>query len=250
MAVPISTYFGWNANVTYSKWDVAYGATVGDTRYFYSTVNSNVGADPNARFVFSPTLTSRTQNVMRVSFNQTGTIYPTQGSVVVVSGISPDSSANFTGVILAGGSGWVDYLNPGLDAANPTTIGGVTFPIHPYWTTGFYWLPSWTTDVTNQVQVINTQLGEGYSQRMNPVINSNSLGWSLIFSERGDKETASLLNFLQVAGGAQSFAINFPVGKIYNAANLKYVAGPVKHSLTSFGLNSVSVPVTQVFDIG
>ncbi len=248
-AIPLNQFSQWNTNYNYAKWDVAYGATAGDTRYFYATTAS-FGADPRAQFVFSPTQTSRTSNVMRVSFNQTGTIYLQQGSVVVVSGISPDSSANYTGLALAGGAGYVDFLNPGLDTTNAVLAGGVTAPIHPYWTTGFYWIPSWSTEATNNVAVVEAKLGEGYSQRMNPVINSNSLSWNLVFAERTDKETMGMLTFLQVAGGATPFYLNFPIGNIFNQANLKYTAGAPKTSLSSFGLNQTAFSATQVFDIG
>ncbi len=153
---------------------------------------------------------------------------------------------------MAGGPGYVDYLNPGLNVTNGILAGGVTAPCHPYWTTGFWWIPSWSTQATHNEQVINTQLGEGYSSRTNPVINSNSLSWNLTFAERTDKEVMALLNFLQVAGGATPFVLSFPIGNLYNNPRLKYITTPgsaPKHDLTSFGLSTVTVPLTQVFDI-
>ncbi len=99
------------------------------------------------------------------------------------------------------------------------------------------------------MQVINTKLGEGYSQRMNPVINSNSLSWNLVFAERTDRETMGMMTFLQVAGGATPFYLNFPVGNIYPAANLKYISGPVREGFSSYGLSQNSFTATQVFDI-
>lgn len=250
MAVPINNYFGWNSSYVYAKWDVAYGATAGDTRYFYSTVDNNLNAKPTAVFSYTPTQTTRTDNVMRTSFTQTGTAYFQPGSVVVVANIEPDASANYTGVVLAAGAGYVDYLNPGLTTSNAVTAGTVSAPIHPYWTTGFYWVPSWTTDVTHNAEVINTKLGEGYSQRMNPAINSNSLSWSMTFAERTDREAGALLTFLQNQGGVTPFKLPFPVGLIYNRADLKYINQPARHVMTSYGLNTVTVPVTQVWDIG
>jgi phage-related protein len=249
MTVTTYNFPSWNANYNYSKWDVIYGSSVSDTRYFYATIAS-YGADPLGQYVFSPLTLSRTDNVNRVTFNQTGTIFFQPGSVVVVSGIQPDPSCNYTGVVLTAGSGYVDYLNPGLNVSNVVTAGGVRAPIHPYWTTGFYWIPSWTTDVTHETAVIKTQLGEGYSQRQTTTINSNSLAWNLVFAERSDKEIASMLNFLQNYGGATPFKLAFPVGNLYNRADLQYVSGPPRHGLTAYGLNAVTVPVNQVFDIG
>ncbi len=249
-AVPLNSFSQWNPNYAYTKWDVVTVPYAGQTVYFYSLVDSNFGNNPTGRYVFAPTQTTRQSNVMRVSFTQTGTINFGQGSVVVVSGITPDSSANYTGLLLAGGAGYADYLNPGLDTTNAVTAGGVTAPIHPYWTTGFAWIPSWSTEVTNNVAVVTAKLGEGYEQRQNPVINSNSLSWNLVFAERTDKETMAMLTFLQVAGGATPFVLAFPVGNLYNQPGLKYKAGAPKQGLSSYGLNQTSFTADQVFDIG
>lgn len=254
MAATTFSFFNWNNVYTYAKWDVIYGATASDTRYFYSTTDNNVGADPNAQFVFSPTKTVRTENVMRVYFNQTGTTTFQPGSIVNISGIAPDSSANYSGTVLAvgalGPSGYVEYLNGGLDTTNAVTAGGVRAPIHPNWTTGFYWVPSYTTDASHDQAVVQAKLGDGYSQRQSFAINSNSLAWNLVFDERTNKETRALLNFLQDKGGATPFVMNLPLGGLYNKAGLQYVSQPAKHRMGSFGLNQVTVPVVQVFDIG
>lgn len=248
-AIPTYTFFGWNNAYSYDKWDVVIDTSVTPTQYFYSTVGTNVGANPNSTFVYSPTLSTRTDNVMRLSFTQTGTTYFQQGSVVVISGLAPDA-ANYTGLALAGGPGYVDYLNPGLNTSNVVTAGGVRAPIHPYWTTGFYWIPSWSTEVTHNMEVVTAKLGEGYSQRFNPVINSNSLSWNLVFAERTDKETMGMLTFLQVQGGATPFVLDFPVGRLFNKPGLRYISQPLRDGLTSFGLNATSFVATQVFDIG
>lgn len=249
MAIPNYSFYNWNNTTIYSKWDVIYGSAPGDTRYFYSTLNNNLNYNPATTYAFTATQTTRTDNVMRVSFNQTSPINFQQGSVVNVYNVTPDSTANYTGLVLAAGSGYIDYLCPGLNATNVATNGTVKAPIHPAWTTGFMWIPSWSTEVSHEMAVINTKLGEGYSQRMNPTINSNSLVWNLTFAERTDRETMGLLNFLEVAGGATPFVISFPVGMLYNQPGLKYISGPARHTLTSYGLSTVTVPITQVFDI-
>ncbi len=254
MAVPTFNAYGWNAGYTYAKWDFIFdSSTFAIPYYFYSTTDNNVGASPAHALgptCFVPTTSTRTENVVRISFTQTGTESFQQGSIIVVADSSPDPSINYTGTCLAGGSGYADYLNPGLNVTNVISAGKVQAPIHPYWTTGFYWLPTYSTEVDNDMQVINTKLGDGYSQRMNPVINSNSLNWNLVFTERTNKETMAMLNFLQNYGGATPFVINLPVGGVYNTPNLKYISQSAKQSFTSYGLQAVTVPVTQVFDIG
>jgi phage-related protein len=253
MAVTTFSFFTYNNAYSYDKWDVLYGAgSAYTTAYFYSTVAANLNAHPLERFYYVPTQTTRlSDEVMRVSFTQTGTATFRQGSMVLISGVVPDGSANYTGVALGGGAGYVDFLCAGLTTTNGVTAGrgGVVAPLHPNWTTGFWWIPGYTTDLTSKQLVVNTPLGDGYSQRFNPVINSNSLAWGLVFDNRTDKEARSLLNFLQDKGGATPFVMPFPVGKLTNRSDLKYIAGEPQLSLSAFGLNSVTVPVQQVFDL-
>ncbi len=253
MATTTYGYTFWHSNYPYERYDVVYGANASDTRYYYATAPS-MDLQPLSRLSYTPLSATRQDNVVRVTFTQTGTNYFQPGSIVAVADSSPDTSTNYTGVILAGGIvtgsvGYVDYLSPGLNTTNGFLGGSVVAPISPYWTTGFYWLPSWSADVTHNMAVINTQLGENYSQRMNTAINSNSLAWNLVFAERPDKEASSLLNFLQNYGGATPFKLAFPVGNLYPRADLKYISQAAKHQLTSFGLNAITVPITQVFDV-
>ncbi len=249
MAITTYGFTFWHTSYPYQRYDVAYGANSNDTQYYYATTDST-SVSPLARLSYTPVSATRQDNVVRVTFTQTGTAYFQPGSVVAVADSSPDNSTDYTGVCLAGGAGYVDYLSPGLSTTNGFTGGSVVAPIHPYWTTGFYWIPSWSTDVTHDMAVIKAQLGEGYSQRQSPCINSNALSWNLVFDERTDKETTSLLNFLQNQGGVTPFRLAFPVGTLYNRADLKYVSAPAKHQMTSFGLNVVTVPISQVFDAG
>lgn len=249
MAVTTYGFTFWHANYSYSKWDVAWGATSTDQRYFYSLIDSNIDTGPLATFSYTPTDAVRTDNVTRLYFTQTGTTYFQPGSIVEIANIGPDTSTCYSGVVLGGGAGYVDYLNPGLNTANGVSAGTVRAPIHPYWTTGFAWVPSWSSEVTHNQLIYQSALGEGYTQRMNPVINSNSLAWNLTFENRTDKETTALLTFLQDKGGASAFKVAFPVGNLYNRADLQYVAGPPKHAMTAYGLNTVTVPIAQTFDL-
>ena len=251
MAITTYSFFAYNGSYTYDKWDVIRGGGVAnDTRYFYSTVGSNVGNYPLSRFIYTALSTSRSSDeVMRVSFTQTGTAYFRQGSMVTIQGITPDGTANYTGVALGGGSGYVDILCAGLTAANSATAGQVIAPIHPNWTTGFYFIPSFNSSLSSQQQVIQSPMGDGYSQRMNTSINSNSAAWKLNYDNRTDKEARALMNFLQDKGGVTPFLISFPVGKLTNKNDIKYIAGPASVNLSSYGINSVSFEAQQVFDV-
>lgn len=251
MAITTYSFFAYNGSYTYDKWDVLQGAGgANDTRYFYSTVGGNVGNYPLSRFIYDATSTSRSSDeVMRVSFTQTGTAYFRQGSMVTVQGVVPDSSANYTGVALGGGDGYVDILCAGLTAANAVTAGQVIAPIHPNWTTGWAWIPGYSTKVNAKQAVIQSPMGDGYTQRMNTAINSNVLAWNLVFENRTDKEERAIANFLQDKCGVIPFVLGFPVGKLYNRNDLRYVGGEPEHSLDSYGINTLTVPVMQVFDI-
>lgn len=254
MAVTNYTFFNWVSTGTYQRYDVIYGASASDTRYFYSTVN-HTGANPNSFFRYpiagaTPASMLRQGNVTRLTFTHTGTANFNAGSIAIVQGIPITPNINFTGTVLAAGSGYIDYLNPGPDqTAVFTAAGTVIAPIHPSWTTGFYWVPSFSTDVTHNQNVVGTQLGESYSQRFSPVINSNSLSWNLVFDERTDKEVMALSTFLENMGGSAPFKINFPIGTLFNTPNLQYIAGPLQNGLPSFNLNNVNFTATQVFDI-
>ena len=249
MAVTTYSFFTYNSNYSYDQYDVIQGTTASDTRFFYSTVGSNVGNYPLSRFIYSATSTTRTsEEVMRISFTQTGTSYFRQGSMVTIQGAVPDSTANYTGVALAGGSGYVDILSAGLTATNVATNGQVIAPIHPNWTTGFFFVPGFSTTVDNKQLVIQTQLGDGYRQAQNPVINSNSLNWNLVYENIPNKQTRAIANFLQDKCGVIPFVIDFPVGTLFNKAGLKYVAGEPKIAMISHGNNTLSVPVIQVFN--
>ncbi len=239
----------WHANYAYNKWDVAQGATSTDSRLFYCLTDYNVNTGPLARFVYTPTSAVRTDDVNRMYFTQTGTTYFQPGSIVEISDIGPDQTTTYSGVCLAAGPGYVDYLNPGLSVSNGVLAGSVAAPIHPYWTTGFAWLPAWTTEVSHNQLVLQANMGEAYSQRQNPCINANSLNWKLVFTERTDKEARALMVFLQSMAGVGYFNLPFPVGNLYNNPNLKFTNGPASHSLSSYGLNNVSVSVQQVFDL-
>lgn len=252
MATTTYAFFAYNNAYTYDKWDVIQGggASVTDSRFFYSTKASNLGNYPLSRFTYTATNTQRlSTEVMRVSFTQTGTAFFTQGSMVTVGGVTPDGTANYTGTALGGGSGYVDFLCPGLTTSNAALGGTVVAPIHPAFTTGFWWIPSPGSKIANQQIVIESKLGEGYTQKYNPAINFNSLGWTLVYEERTDKEIRSLANFCQDMGGVVPIPINFPVGKLSNRNDLRYTLGEVQEDLTSFGLNAASVQIQQVFNI-
>lgn len=249
MAQVTYSFPDWQANYPYTKWDVVQGATPTDSRFFFSLVDNNTNTGPLAYFSYTPTSSSRDGNVNRLYFTQTGTTYFQPGSVVQIMDIAPDSTTTYSGVCLAAGPGYVDYLNPGLSVSNGIVAGSVVAPIHPYWTTGFAWLPSWTAEVNHNQLVLQANMGEGYSQRQNPCINSNSLRWTMSFDSRTDKEATALLVFLQDKGGVGFFNMPFPIGSLYNVPTLKYIAGPARHRLDSYGLNTVSFETSQVFDL-
>lgn len=249
MAVTTYSFPYWQANYPYTKWDVAWGVNASDSRYFYCLVENAYNISPLGYFSYTATQAVRTDNVNRMYFTQTGTTYFQQGSIVEIQNIGPDPTTCYSGVVLAAGPGYVDYLNPGLNVTNGVLAGTVRAPLHPYWTTGFFWIPSYNTEITQNQAVYKAQLGEGYSQRMNASINSNSLTWNMTFENRTDKEVTSLLTFLQDKGGVIPTQLAFPVGNLYNNPNLKYIFGPAQQSMSAYNINTVTVAAQQVFDI-
>lgn len=243
-------YPQWSAYYNYKKWDVVKGDGVSSAPiYYYNLKDDNFNVGPSYSYSYALVSSTRDSNVNRLYFTQIGTEYIQPGSVIEIFDCLPDPSINYSGIALAAGPGYVDYLNPGLSVSNAIMGGTLHTPIHPYWTTGFAWIPSWSSEVTSTPTVNTAAMGEGYTQRQNPAINSNTLKWNLVFDNREDNEAAALRTFLQDKGGVGHFPVPFPVGRLHNNPNLKFINGPTTEKLNSYGLNMVSVELQMCFDL-
>lgn len=90
------------------------------------------------------------------------------------------------------------------------TLNGVLYP-------NFWWKPSYNARINNKPRIKTNQFGNGYQQRIVDGLNSNLIEFSLVFENRNEKETVSILHFLKERNGQQSFVYNLPT--IYSKSN-------------------------------
>lgn len=107
----------------------------------------------------------------------------------------------------------------------------------------FTWLPSYTPKLTKKPRVLETQFGDGYSQRVGDGINTNPQTWSLNFSARDETDATAILAFLDALGGVAYFSWTDPNGNTGN-----YICQEYGSSRTSPLLYEVTATFIQVFD--
>lgn len=234
----------YNAGFTYSLFDIL---SIGTT-FYYSTLPNNLGNNPAAVYVYSVTQFSRAQDVATVSFTYTGGPAFGVGSMVSTSVVA-DGTYNYAGMITAGGIGTISYLNPGFDEPTTSSAGTVTSLVNPAWTTGFMFVPSYSSQYENQQNVISAQFEPGYEQRQAASLNPNTDIWSLAFVDRSSKEARAIRNFTQNMAGVYSFPIMITDPAFDNQPNQKFITpAGVKIQNKSYNINDISVQVKRVFD--
>jgi phage-related protein len=82
----------------------------------------------------------------------------------------------------------------------------------------FFWKPSYQTTISSDPRIRMVQFGNGYQQRIPDGINTNLVMFDINFNNRKEKETVSLLHFLQTRNAQESFIYNLPI--IYNKSKL------------------------------
>lgn len=244
-------YFApYNHNLSYSKFSTIYGIYDGATEqspYFYATQDVTVGNySPSGFYRFNITAYSRSDDVTTLTYSHTGGPPFAPGSIIKVSGVTIDTTVNYSGMVLGGGSGSISFVNPGWSQAQ--SCGGAIECLSPAWSTGFFFQPTYSTKITTQTNAITTQLGDGYQQRTPMGVNTFTQSWNLIFQSRGKREMQAIQNFVQDHAGAYSFEILIPDQYLSNQPNQKFVAASADVTPVSFGLYDITVPVTRVFD--
>jgi phage-related protein len=237
----------YNPVLTYEKFDVVYDQ-VGTYRYYYATQNVKTYQNPTGLFNFPITSWTREQDAVTIQYTYSGaeSLFSI-GSIVRVTGLV-NSTVNYTGMIIDAASGWVKYTNQGYPETSSVSVGAINCN-NPAWTTGFYFVPSYSSSLESKQNVITAQFGDGYSQRQRGALNNNMQSWKLAFNERSDKESKAIFTFTEDHGGADAVKIMMPLNKFQNDPNLKYVIANPQISTTYFNLNNISLTATQVFDI-
>lgn len=250
MANTTSNFQPWSGTVNYAKFDIAWGINTGDSTFYYSTQDNNSGYHPSGKFIFKVTNHSRTDCLATISYTYTGNsplFGP--GSLVTITGMS-DTTFNYSGMLLDAGSGYIKYISAGFNASSTSdSIGAINSVVSPAWTTGFYFMPSYTSALEGQQNVITAKFEPGYEQRQAASINSNMDVWNLLFLDRSNKEAQAIYNYIQDRAGVYSFQIMIPVGSLVNDTTQKFVGSTPKVSTKSYNINDISVSVREVFDI-
>ena len=241
----------FNSSLSYKKYDIVYGIYVGSTihssPYFYATSDLNPGYSPSGVYNYPITQFSRVDDVTTLTYSHTGGPPFGVGSIIKVIGMA-NTTVNYTGMVMQGGSGTISFVNPGWPETTSTSAGIISC-LSPGWTTGFMHIPDYTTNIDNENQTIVTQMGAGYSQRQSQGLNTFNQSINLVFRNIGQRQTKAITNFVQDKEGVYPFEITLNDQFLNNQPNQKYVATNGKVEPSSFKLYNVSVQVNRVFDL-
>lgn len=133
------------------------------------------------------------------------------------------STYNKYDIVLGSDSKYYYSLIDNNSASNPTTPSSLQSTWDGYISLNgnlypnFWWKPSYNAKINNKPRIKINQFGNGYQQRIIDGLNPNLLEFSLVFENRNEKETVSILHFLQERNGQQSFIYNLPT--IYAKSN-------------------------------
>lgn len=240
----------YNAVIQYSKFDVFYDAYNGTNLVYGYATQDNIGQNPNGIFNFPITAYSRIGDVTTLTFTQTGSCGKFQaGSLIRVTGVSANSSVNYTGMCIDGGSGTLSYLNPGwAQTDNAISVGAINCP-NPNWTSGFFFIPTYSTKIDIANKPFVAKLGDGYEQRSPPGLNTYEKTYNMVFQQRSNGEARAITNYVEDAAGVRCFPIVIPVAAFENQPNQKYVADNIGITTDSYGLNTINATVRRVFDL-
>lgn len=240
----------YSSVIQWSKFDVFYDTYNGSNLVYGYATQDNIGQNPNGVFNFAISGYSRVNDVTTLTFRQTGNCGLFQpGSLIRVTGVSANSSVNYTGMVIAGGSGTCSYINPGwAQTDNAIVVGAINCP-NPCWTTGWFFIPTYSSKIETKNTPFVTKLGDGYEQRAPNGLNTFSQNYSMVFQQRSDKEARAIMNFVEDAGGVRAFQVVMPVAAFNNQPLQKWVADDVSVTPASYSLNDINVSVRRVFDL-
>lgn len=228
--------------LVYKQYDMAY-----EPPYFYATIEVPVGYSPWGIYNYPITQYSRADDVTTLTFTHTGGPPFGPGAIIQVTGVSANSSVNYTGMIVKGGSGTLSYVNPGW-AQTQSISAGAIHCLCGAWTSGFGFIPDYTTKLNTQNTAIVVQLGDGYSQRQPQGINTFNQPLTLVFRNRDKYETRAITNYVQDTAGSNSFEILLNDAFLNNQPNQKWIAPSMDVTPVSFERYDINVNVTRVFE--
>lgn len=240
----------YNKDRSWKKFDVVQQQSSGI--FYYATQDINTSASdklPTSIVTYNISSWTREDDIVTIYYTKSSDGYNffKQGAIVTVT-VPSNTSLNYVGMIIDGDgsstSGWIKYVNPGW---NDTGSGGTVYG-NPEWTTGFMFAPTYGTKIGTKNQVIMTQLGNGYSQRMSNGVNTFQQQIDLMFQNRSSREARAITNFIQDKMGKDAFQILLMDPMINNQPNQKYVAADINVNPTSYNLYEIGITVIRVFE--
>ena len=112
--------------------------------------------------------------------------------------------------------------------------------------TTFTFVPSYTTELTWQPDILSVRYGDGYAQEMPDGINSDRLRFNLVFQKVRDTDAASIVAFIRATGGTIPFLWTPPAP--YNGAALMWKCKNYQHSFVETNANTLILPFIQDFN--
>jgi len=107
--------------------------------------------------------------------------------------------------------------------------------------------PSYSPKLKIENNILRTELGDGYEQRIQRGINASRRTFSLSFLNRSDTVTTNILNFLSDPlkgnNGASSFDWTPPFG-----ATGKWICEDPEVTISSHDLNDIELVFREVFE--
>jgi phage-related protein len=110
----------------------------------------------------------------------------------------------------------------------------------------FFWEPSYASSIRNEPRVKRLRFGNGYEQRISDSINFNLINIQLQFQLRTEKETVSILHFLNERAGKESFVYNPPVVLAKSNFTTRFVCPSWELNYVSFNNYSISATFEEV----
>ena len=112
----------------------------------------------------------------------------------------------------------------------------------------FWWKPSYNARITNKPTIKKIKFGNGYEQRIIDGVNEKLKEISLVFENRSEKETVSILHFLDQRNAQESFIYNIPTIYLKSTASLssRFVCPEWSSSYISYNNYSIEVKLEEV----
>lgn len=141
-----------------------------------------------------------------------------------------DSNNNNNPTTLANlGSKWDGYIS----------INGTLVP-------DFFWQPSYNSSIRNEPRVKRLRFGNGYEQRISDALNFNLINIELQFNLRTEKETLSILHFLNQRAGKEAFIYNPPTLLNKSAFSTRFICPQWDFTYVSYNNYAIKCSFEEV----